>query len=1500
MQSWKSSPARFMSSLRCFLCGFDHPRGGELIVALAACSGLFLGSASAADGTKADNTTDLNLSGSWVGGVLPDSGGWALWDTTLTAARSANLGADAIWGGIRSTATNKVTVGNTAGQTLTLAGLGGVGIDLTLANADFAIASALKLGSSQSFTVTNTRTLTVDGVLSDGGSGYVLTKDGGGTLALNGTNTYSGGTTLSGGTLTINNGGALGTGPLAVNLPSGGTFLTVANAAAVTLSNSISLPAPSSGQSYTLVKNMSISGNQLRFAGVISGGNSSATLFLNSGTSGDNSTTFRFDSANTFRATVNLNRGGLVLGHPQGFGNMANLIYLNANGNTTLGDLRFAISMTLTNPVQMVNATSPINTDTNTVALAGIVSGSVPLYKLGRGTLSLQGANTYTNTTSIGAGTLQMGGDGKLNGGTYVASIVNSGLFDYSSSAAQALNGVISGTGAVLKAGSATLTLNGTNTYSGGTTLAGGALTINNGSAFGTGTLTVSRPTGGTFLTVANTGAVTLANNIVLPAPASPQTYTLVKNSASQTNGMPLTFAGTLSGGGTNTTLLLDTPVGGDNSTTHRFAGTNTFRATVNLNRGALVVDNPQGFGDPANLIYLNGNGNLTLGDLRFSLPMTLPNPVQLVWTTSPINTDTNAVTLAGPVSGNKFTKLGSGALTLLGTNTYTGITEINAGTLRLGSAATLGAGLYAGNIANYGAFDVNSSAAQTLSGVISGTGAVFKTGSGTLIVSGQNTYTGATLITAGKWIGVTGGSCTNSAVALSAATASATLGLSVTDTAKLWCCTGLSVNGASAALEFAFGGLAPSASQAPLRVNGDLRFDATPAVAVSGWNLAPGTYPLVTWTGTLSGTAPTAVTLPPRFSGSLSVTGSTLSLTVTAVAQPLRWALPGSGAWDLNTSLSWKDSGGSATTYQETAAAGDSVIFDETYLAGSATVTLGTTVSPGSVTVNTSAKDIAIAGSGMIAGSGPLTKQGNGTLTLATLNTFSGGVTLGGGTLSVPTLANASQPCSLGAASAAAANLSLGGGGTLRYTGGSASSDRNFTLTAGGCTVDVASAGQTLTLTGSGTGNYPLTKTGAGPLVFTAANALSAAGNVTLASGELQVAAWNVGSGRTNTVAAGALLTSTGSLQIPAINSSPYSTLFAGTGTWRLRSAGTSVGTPDLFAPNNNLNLWGLQLTPTLDLGSAGTTRFICGYDQHCNPVTWNASNDGDLLLSGSLTGGADLYFFGYPYSGTEMAFMLNADNSGFSGTVTLARGDLFLNHAKALTATNAVALTPGANSNAVLRVWNRSVTIGSLSSSGAGSSQVAGSGPLASLTVWQSANGTFSGTLTQQNAQRVYTTGSALAFTKDGPATLTLAWTNGYVDRTTVLAGTLALGANGTLASTNVTLAAGSVFDVTAKAAFAPPASQTFELGLDSAGDGSAGRIVASSLDITGAAVSFSAAGTLDDRYYILATYTNLTGAAFASVSGRPTGYLIDYNFKGTKQIALVRSVGTLLSVR
>ena len=98
--------------------------------------------------------------------------------------------------------------------------------------------------------------------------------------------------------------------------------------------------------------------------------------------------------------------------------------------------------------------------------------------------------------------------------------------------------------------------------------------------------------------------------------------------------------------------------------------------------------------------------------------------------------------------------KTDAGTLTLSSAaNSYDCDTTISGGTLAFGGAGQLNGGNYGYNIINNAALVYGSSAAQTLSGKISGSGTITQNGSGTLTLSGANTYGGATTVNGGTLV---------------------------------------------------------------------------------------------------------------------------------------------------------------------------------------------------------------------------------------------------------------------------------------------------------------------------------------------------------------------------------------------------------------------------------------------------------------------------------------------------------------------------------------------------------------------------------------------------------------------------------------------------------------------------------------------------------------------------------------------------------------------------
>ena len=129
-----------------------------------------------------------------------------------------------------------------------------------------------------------------------------------------------------------------------------------------------------------------------------------------------------------------------------------------------------------------------------------------------------------------------------------------------------------------------------------------------------------------------------------------------------------------------------------------------------------------------------------------------------------------NNGTYSGVMSGTgSLTKQGTGSLNLTGANTYSGGITVNAGTLQ-GNTTSL-----QGNIANNAAIVFDQINNGTYSGTLSGTGSLTKQGTGLLNLTGTNSYNGGTTVSAGTLQGNTtslqGSIANNTAVIFNQAT---------------------------------------------------------------------------------------------------------------------------------------------------------------------------------------------------------------------------------------------------------------------------------------------------------------------------------------------------------------------------------------------------------------------------------------------------------------------------------------------------------------------------------------------------------------------------------------------------------------------------------------------------------------------------------------------------------------------------------------------------------
>ncbi len=368
------------------------------------------------------------------------------------------------------------------------------------------------------------------------------------------------------------------------------------------------------------------------------------------------------------------------------------------------------------------NATLTVNTTTDS-NYSGLLTGSLALEKRGSGKLTLSGANTYEGATTVsggmlvaaanGVGSSTAGALGSVAGGTTVLAGATLGFQSSASMTYSALeqirvngtgvdgrgaiqnvsgtnafsgkvvlgtdsaiavdqgslrlSGIIEGTGALTKSGAGSLTLSGANTYSGVTTISNGTLIAAGNGALGVGgipasgttvmagaTLGFEHPTSLSYSVqeqVTVDGAGILGRGAIQNVSGNngfAGKIVLGTDSLMAVNQGSLSLSGIIEGTGG----LAKVGTGA-----LALSGANTYTGTTTIHAGTVAISNASALGSTAGRTILNGgnsvlelSGGIAFAEEPLTLRSTLAQSTAKLRNTSSPNTNTwrGAITIEG------------------------------------------------------------------------------------------------------------------------------------------------------------------------------------------------------------------------------------------------------------------------------------------------------------------------------------------------------------------------------------------------------------------------------------------------------------------------------------------------------------------------------------------------------------------------------------------------------------------------------------------------------------------------------------------------------------------------------------------------------------------------------------------------------------------------------------------------------------------------------------
>lgn len=1027
-----------------------------------------------------------NDAANWSGGVLPGGTSIAQFGPTggnTQIGLTTNLSIARI--NLTSDGISRV-IGNASATPiiLSLAGSGGILLENLSTTQTLTIASNVNGGSGGMSLALPSGTQAIHAagniLISANLTGNAFSKTGAGVLTLTGTNTQSGFGSVTGGTLQIGDGGTTGT--------VGDMHLALSNGSIVSFN-----------RSNTLTYTLDITG-----AGSVTQAGTGTTIFTGSG--------------HNYNGGTTVSAGTLQLG--------------NGGTSGTLG----------TGAVSIANgATLAVNRSNNySLSSGNVISGAGTLQKTGAGVLTL---NTnpnasFTGSVSILGGTLAVQ---SATGGTH--SLSNAGSVTTSGTGTLSLTGgsaytfanTITGTGGLSFNASAAVSLSGSNSYTGPTTIQNlsGALVVTNlanggvnsslGAAssdaanlvFNTSVLRYTGAGSSTDRLFSITGSGNAGFIDANGTGALQFTGTGAMGFNGQTGLRDLVLQGTSTADVQNSIAMLFSDNGGTTRILKRGVNTWLLTGTISTYTGATTIEG--GVLGVAKLA--NGGTASSIGSSSSAATsIIMTNGGLLRYTGSGDTTNRLFSIGGGSPAGGGIESSGSGAVVFSNTG------DIGTGGTTVLRTFTLGGSNTGENTLASRYTDMGSNNMLT------------KSGAGKWILTANNTNTGTTSITGGTLQLGTGGTSgalgsgtinfSNNSNLIVNRSDAVTMGQSIAGSGNFTQTGGGTTtltntntySGAttisSGTLQLGHGGTTGSiANTSSISNSGTLIINRSNAVTWSTPLSGSGGF-------TQAGAGTTTLAVSPTHTGPTTVNAGKLQSSVSITLPNSDFTIGASGTLATNGTTAW--SIGS--------------------LNGSGTVENGAASGATTLTLNGSGTFTGLVRNGSTA-TLSIVKTGSGTQSLDGANTFTGPVSITGGTLSTNTLANGGSASGLGASSSLPANLLLDGG-TLRYSGSAASTDRRFDLGANGGTLDASGSGavnftatndlsftaapgtRTLTLTGTstaantlaakivdGTSATALIKDGPGTWLLTNNNTFT--GGTTLSDGVLRISSSNaIGTG--------------------------------------------------------------------------------------------------------------------------------------------------------------------------------------------------------------------------------------------------------------------------------------------------------------------------------------------------------------------------------------------------